>query len=64
MNDPQQPRQATPRGLCATCAHAVIVTSDRGSQFTFCGLSKTDDRFPRYPRLPVMACAGYRAKVG
>jgi hypothetical protein len=63
MNDPREPRQAVPRGLCATCTHVRIITSDRGNEFTFCNLSKTDDRFPRYPRLPVLACSGYRAKV-
>jgi hypothetical protein len=24
-----------------------------------CELSKTDPRFPRYPPLPVIVCAGY-----
>ena len=47
-------------GLCATCAHAAIVENDRGSRFYRCELSKTDPRFPKYPRLPVVACAGYR----
>ena len=42
-------------GLCATCLHARTVTSDRGSTFVWCGLSKSDPRFPKYPRLPVLA---------
>jgi hypothetical protein len=46
-------------GLCQTCQHASVVTSDRGSAFYLCGRSKTDPRFPRYPRLPVIACIGY-----
>lgn len=24
-----------------------------------CGLSAEDPRFPKYPRLPVLACAGF-----
>jgi hypothetical protein len=33
--------------------------SDRGSVFYLCQLSKVDPSFPKYPRLPVLACAGY-----
>jgi hypothetical protein len=51
-------------GLCATCAHKREVISDRGSVFILCQLSKTDPRFPKYPRLPVVSCAGYRRAEG
>jgi hypothetical protein len=47
-------------GLCATCQHARIITSDKGSTFLRCGLSATDPHFPKYPRLPVMRCAGWK----
>lgn len=47
-----------PAGLCATCEHLRIVASPR-SLFVRCGLAATDPRFPRYPPLPVVACAGY-----
>jgi hypothetical protein len=50
-------------GLCATCTHARVVESDRGSRFYFCERSKTDPRFPRYPRLPVISCIGYDEKA-
>jgi hypothetical protein len=46
-------------GLCAACAHAKVIVSDRGATFYSCLRSKTDPRFPRYPRLPVLACIGY-----
>jgi hypothetical protein len=46
-------------GLCENCAHAKLIRSDKGSVFYRCELSDTDDRFPRYPRLPVLACIGY-----
>lgn len=50
-----------PAGLCATCVHARAITSDRGSTFVWCGLSKADPRFPKYPRLPVLACDGWQS---
>lgn len=46
-------------GLCANCAHARRIASDRGAEFYMCALSKTDPRFPKYPRLPVISCSGY-----
>jgi hypothetical protein len=46
-------------GLCATCRHVKIITSDKGSTFFRCGLSDTDSRFPKYPNLPVIRCAGW-----
>jgi hypothetical protein len=46
-------------GLCARCVHARRVQSDRGSVFIRCALSERDPRFPKYPRLPVLRCAGH-----
>jgi hypothetical protein len=46
-------------GLCSTCRHAHRIVSLRGSTFWRCRLSETDARFARYPRLPVLACAGH-----
>jgi len=62
MDDSANREQVRARawGLCASCVHRRIVTSDRGSEFVQCALSKTDPRFPRYPPLPVRACVGYR----
>jgi hypothetical protein len=31
----------------------------RGSTFHRCALADVDDRFPRYPPIPVIACAGF-----
>ena len=50
-------------GLCSRCVNMRVVASDRGSRFILCELSRTDDRFPRYPRLPVIACAGFGADL-
>ena len=46
-------------GLCARCLHHRVVTNSRGSRFYLCGLSRTDARLPRYPRLPVFRCPGF-----
>lgn len=47
-------------GLCAECAFHRVVENARGSRFWLCERSRFDARFPRYPQLPVLACAGYR----
>jgi hypothetical protein len=50
-------------GLCADCAHARRIASDRGSEFLQCQLSFTDTSFAKYPRLPVLMCSGYSPNV-
>jgi hypothetical protein len=55
---------AQPRaGLCADCVHARSVESARGSIFLLCELSRSDPRFTKYPRLPVLSCTGYEKNV-
>jgi hypothetical protein len=49
----------TAAGLCADCVAARIVATSRGSVFVLCRRSETDERFERYPTLPVVACSGY-----
>lgn len=46
-------------GLCAACVNARVVENRRGSRFWLCEVSRTDPAFPRYPRLPVLRCAGF-----
>ena len=46
-------------GLCGSCGNARVVESRRGSRFILCELSKVDDRYPKYPMLPVLRCPGY-----
>jgi hypothetical protein len=46
-------------GLCGACRNARTIENRRGSRFTLCALSSIDARFPRYPRLPVVACSGF-----
>jgi hypothetical protein len=51
-------------GLCDSCRHQRIVKSGRGSVFSMCLRSKTDERYPKYPRLPVRECAGHERLGG
>lgn len=48
-------------GLCRGCAHSRTVATPR-SRFWMCGLAASDPRFPKYPRLPILACDGYRRR--
>jgi hypothetical protein len=48
-----------PAGLCDSCRHCKRTTSARGSVFRLCRLHESDPRFAKYPRLPVLICAGY-----
>lgn len=52
-------RPFDPIGLCRDCRHAATSTSRSGSTFYRCRLSETDPRFPKYPPLPVLRCAGH-----
>lgn len=52
-----------PAGLCEACRHARRVASAR-SAFLRCGLADREPAFPRYPRLPVLACAGFAQRSG
>jgi hypothetical protein len=50
-------------GLCDSCRHQQVVRNTRGSVFSLCRRSRTEpDRFPRYPRLPVLRCDGYERR--
>ncbi|CAN5579715.1 hypothetical protein BH20ACT19_BH20ACT19_02300 [soil metagenome] len=49
-------------GLCDSCRHQKVVTNTRGSSFSLCERSKTDDSYPKYPRVPVEECAGHEPR--
>lgn len=49
-------------GLCETCFFQRVVTNTRGSRFSLCNRSREDPAYPRYPRVPVLECGGYRAR--
>ena len=50
---------APPAGLCDSCRHQRVVRNTRGSSFSLCRRSADDDRYPRYPRIPVRSCPGH-----
>ena len=54
MPAPRLPRA----GLCERCAHARLVRTPR-SAFWLCARSRDDERFERYPRIPVLECPGF-----
>ena len=47
-------------GLCGQCSHARLNQTRRGPVYLRCQLASVDEAFPRYPRLPVLRCAGYQ----
>ena len=49
-------------GLCDRCVHQKLIGNTRGSTFSLCERSKTDRRFPKYPRLPVVRCVGFEER--
>jgi hypothetical protein len=55
-------RGGTQAGLCDSCRHQRVVRNTRGSVFSMCERSKTDERFPKYPRVPVLECVGYEPR--
>jgi hypothetical protein len=55
-------RETERAGLCASCLHARVLRSDRGAVFYQCRLAENDSRYPRYPRLPMLACPGFQAR--
>jgi hypothetical protein len=51
-----------PAGLCDSCVHQKVIRTGRGSQFSMCLRSRDEpERFPKYPRIPVVECPGYSA---
>ena len=50
------PVSATPAATSRSCARS-------GSSFSLCRRWKDDDRYPRYPRLPVLRCPGYEPRA-
>jgi hypothetical protein len=58
----KSPPPGTRAGLCDSCLHQQQVRTTRGSTFSLCKRSRDDPSYPRYPRLPVLACPGHEAR--
>jgi len=63
MTDQNAPNAVDRVGLCASCVHAEIVHSSKGSTFYLCRLAEIDPAFRKYPVLPVRTCPGHRLKT-
>ena len=50
-------------GLCASCVHAKLNATNRGTAYLRCTRAAWDSRLTRYPRLPVLECEGYEREV-
>jgi hypothetical protein len=59
---PSGDRSLRPHGLCDSCLHQKLVPNTRGSVFSLCLRSREDPAYPRYPRVPVLACAGHQPR--
>lgn len=57
--DPEEARV----GLCLRCRHARAQPTRRGVVFYRCGRSEQDERFLRYPPLPVLRCPGFEVEA-
>jgi hypothetical protein len=55
-------RNSSRVGLCADCLYAQQIESMRGSMFYLCERSASDQRFQKYPSLPVTQCFGHQVK--
>lgn len=50
--------------LCPSCSFAKEIISGKGIRFLLCEKSQTDERFPKYPRQPVIRCHAFVEKKG
>ena len=46
-------------GLCDACKWQKLIRNTRGSTFSMC----RHPELPKYPRLPVLECTGYRQRA-
>jgi hypothetical protein len=64
MREPPAASEETRRhaGLCAECLHAHGQRGARQQIFWRCLRSEKDPSYLRYPRLPVLECAGFERR--
>jgi hypothetical protein len=46
-------------GLCDSCVHQKLIRTTRGSVFSMCLKHREDERFAKYPPIPVGRCPGF-----
>ena len=52
------------QSLCESCALMREIKTPKGSRFLRCQKSQSDPAYPKYPRQPVIQCAGYQKLQG
>lgn len=62
-NQPSSGLRLPPAGLCNTCRYQRVVRNTRGSVFSMCERSRIDSSYPKYPRVPVLECAGWEQQT-
>jgi len=58
-SDAVWPNLGAEPGLCRTCRHAKLNQTRRGTAYLRCTRAEWDPALTRYPRLPVVECAGF-----
>ena len=46
-------------GLCTYCDWSKQIKTAKKSSFIMCNLSKIDQRYTKYPQLPLLECEGF-----
>ena len=60
MSDaPSNPAIDPSIGLCSVCRFVKTQDTKRGAVFYRCGRADEDERFLKYPPIPVGECAGF-----
>jgi len=54
-----RPTPGAEPGLCGACRHAKLNETRRGTTYLRCTRAEWDAGLVRYPRLPVVQCAGF-----
>ncbi len=49
-------------GLCGSCRYRRGVIGRRGATYVLCRRAESDSNYPKYPRLPMLRCAGYEER--
>lgn len=50
-------------GICAACKHVRELETKIGATIYMCQLAAKDERFRKFPPLPLLACPGYEKAV-
>ncbi len=49
-------------GLCGSCRYRREVIGRQGAMYVLCRRAESDSNYPKYPRVPMLRCAGYEER--